>query len=281
MMNFGSLRFCLGLLFCFCVLSNTALASFHKELWLKWQVNNPLSQAAIDHCEWQNFLDRFVLTNSEGINLVNYPKLTYEDHQLLQRYIDRMSKIQIERYNRREQLAFWLNLYNALTVKTVANYYPVSTIQEIKSFPGLFSTGPWGTALINVNGTRLSLDDIHNRIIRPIWNDARTHYAINNATIGAPNLSKQAYQSDMLEDQLNQAASNYINSLRGIQIVEGKLIVSKIYEWFLEDFGENEQDVLKHLRYYAEESLRERLQPFKRMNAYLYHWHLNTVVPKP
>ena len=169
-------------------------ASFYKSLWPKWTVNAPLSKKVISHQLWQDFLDHNVITNGEKINLVDYTKVDEKELSLLKAYIENMSEINIDDYNRQEQLAYWINLYNALTVQTVAEYYPIANIQEIRISPGLFSVGPWGANLIFVKKTPLSLNDINNRIIRPIWNDPRTHYTLNNATIGAPNLSKQAYE---------------------------------------------------------------------------------------
>ncbi|MGL6030067.1 MAG: DUF547 domain-containing protein, partial [Legionella sp.] len=219
--------------FIFVVLINDfAYATFHKSLWPQWEVNNPLSTKRISHQPWQKFLDQYLITNDEQINLIDYAHLTPDDLASLNKYIQDLSQVDIDDYNRQEQLAYWINLYNALTVQTVAKYYPVANIQEISISPGLFSVGPWGANLITIKNTALTLDDIHNRIIRPIWNDSRTHYAINNATVGSPNLAKQAYQGALIEQQLNESSREYINSLRGAQVIEGKLIISKVYDWF-------------------------------------------------
>lgn len=255
---------------------NTAQASFHKMLSLNWVVNNPLSKATISHQAWQDFLDRRVLTNQEGINLVDYDHLTADDLKQLDQYIDALAAIQIDNYNRNEQLAYWINLYNALTVRLIAHYYPVGSIEEINVSPGLFSIGPWGKTLVEVENTALSLDEIHNQIIRPIWNDPRTLYAINNSAIGSANLSKKAFLGHEIESQLNEAAANYIHCTRGVQVIEGKLIVSKIYEWFQEDFGQNKQDVIKHLKQYAREPLSSQLKHINNIDSYVYNWHLNT-----
>lgn len=219
------------------LISGLANASFYKNLWPKWEVNNPLSKEVISHKLWQDFLNRRIVTNEENINLVDYAHMTQTDLNLLKDYLKSMSEVNIDNYNRDEQLAYWINVYNALTVQIIANYYPVTSIQEINISPGLFSIGPWGANLITVKDTSLTLDDINNRIIRAIWNDPRTHYALSNGTIGAPNLSRKIYQGNLLEEQLNQAASNYINSLRGVNVIEGKLIISKLYDWYEEDFG--------------------------------------------
>jgi hypothetical protein len=257
------------------LIAGLAHASFHKSLWPKWLVNNPLSTEIISHDEWQQFLEKNVITNDEHINLIDYKKLDKKDVALLKDYIKRMSEIDISNYNRQEQLAYWINLYNALTVSTVANYYPVANIQEINISPGLFSVGPWGANIITVRNTPLSLDDINNRIIRPIWNDPRTHYTLNNATIGAPNLSKTAYQGVILNQQLNDAASNYINSLRGVDVIEGKLFISKLYEWYEEDFGGTKKDVIKHLLQFAKEPLLSQLKHINTIDSYIYNWHIN------
>lgn len=259
-------------------ISVPAQASYNKNLWPQWEMNNPLSKTSMSHHDWQTFLDTRVVTNNEGINLVDYAHLNDDDLKLLKNYIANQSRINISEYNRREQLAYWINLYNAVTVYTVANYYPIGSIEEINTSPGLFSVGPWGAKLVTVNDTPLSLDDIQNRIIRPIWNDSRTHYAVNNGSIGAANLSKQAYQGATIETQLNNAALGYINSLRGAQVIEGKLIVSKIYEWYDEDFGTSKQNVIIHIKQFAREPLINQLNHINTIDNYMYNWHLNSTI---
>ncbi len=258
--------------------ASSVYASFNKSLWPIWEVNNPLSRASIDHSDWQEFLNHRVKTNEENINLVDYAHLTDEDYALLQRYIEKMSKIDIDKYNRNEQLAFWINLYNALTVQIIADYYPVGSVEEISISPGLFSIGPWGKKVVTINGVALSLDEIQNRIIRPIWNDQRTLYAINNGSIGAANLSKQAYRGPTIDAALNEAAFGYVNSLRGAQVIEGALIVSKIYDWFNEDFGGTKHDVISHLKQFAKEPLCNQLKHINNIDNFVYNWHLNSTV---
>ncbi|KTD49691.1 putative Ser/Thr protein kinase [Legionella quinlivanii] len=265
-------------LFLLLFITGNIFASFNKSLWPIWEVNNPLSKAVIQHSEWQEFLQKHLITNEEGINLIDYPNVRETDRLLLKKYIERMSGINISEYNRAEQLAYWINVYNAITVHTVASYFPVNSIDEINISPGLFSIGPWGAKLITVNNISLSLDEIQNRIIRPIWNDSRCHYALNNGAIGAPNLGKQVYTGEKLEQQLNLAAFDYVNSLRGVQVIEGELVVSKIYDWFSEDFGETKQNVINHIRQFAKEPLKHQLKHVNTIDNYVYNWHLNTTV---
>lgn len=272
----SSLRSCLFV--CLILFSNLSAASFYKNIWPQWGVHNPLSKHVISHQEWQEFLSRCVITNDEGINLIDYPHLTEADLETLRHYINRMSKLDLRKYNRNEQLAYWINLYNALVVRMVAEYYPIDTIQEINVSPGLFSVGPWGANVVTVDGTKLSLDDIQNRIVRAIWNDPRTHYALNDGCIGAANLSKQAFQGSTIDAQLHQAAYEYINSLRCIQVIDNKLIVSKIYEWYLEDFGGSQVNLIHHLSQYAEAPLLNDLKHLNSVNSYIYNWHLNSAI---
>lgn len=252
----------------------------NKNLWPVWLPNNALSTEEISHKDWQTFLDNTVTTNNEGINLVNYGSISEKDLNLLNHYINYLSIIHIEHYNRKEQLAYWINLYNALIIKTIISYYPIDSIDEINISPGLFSIGPWGARVAQINHESLSLDDIQNRIIRPIWNDPRSHYALCNGSIGAPNLSKSAYLGNLIDSQLNEAAINYVNSLRGAQIIEGRLFVSKVYEWFHEDFGGGKKNTILHFKQYAKEPLKSQLKHINTIDGYVYNWHLNSVVPK-
>ncbi len=255
--------------------ATVADAALPKVAWPIWVINNPLSEQVISHDLWEQFLEHNVVTNNEIINLIDYAHVSKKDRAALNDYIIQMSHVNIDQYNRSEQLAFWINLYNALIVQTVIHYYPVTTVQEIRISPGVFNLGPWSANLITVKGIPLSLDDIKNRIIRPIWNDQRTLYALNNASIGAPNIGKHAYTGLHLEELLNEAATNYINSLRGVHVIEGKLIISKIYDWYEEDFGGTKHDVIQHITLFAKEPLLSQLKHINTVDSYTYNWHLN------
>lgn len=264
---------------CLVVLTGTVHAAIHKNLWPSFAIHNALSNEQISHKEWQEFLNTRIITNEEHINLVDYAHLSDADFALLKGYIERMAKIDIKQYNRDEQLAFWINVYNALTVQIIADYYPIGSIEEINVSPGIFSIGPWGKKIITINKTPLTLDDIQNRILRPVWNDQRVLYALNNGSIGSPNIGKLAYQGSTLNAALNEAAFEYINSLRGAQVIEGALIVSKLYEWFSEDFGDSNQDIINHLKQFAKDPLKSQLKHVNNIDSFIYNWHLNCAIP--
>lgn len=251
-----------------------AVAAPQKSPWPLWQANNPSSTQIINHLAFQDFLSQYVVTNKEGINLVTYSKVSAKDKNALSAYINQLSSVPIKQYNRNEQLAYWINLYNASIIKTVLDHYPVKSIRDIK-LSGFFNSGPWDAKLVTVDNVPLSLNDIEHRIVRPIWHDPRTHYALNCASYSCPNLSKQVYTGATVNAMLTTAAKGYINSPRGVSVNGKTLTVSEIYDWYQEDFGGNEQDVINHLMRYANPTLKKQLMTFHTISGYDYDWQLN------
>jgi len=173
--------------------------------------------------------------------------------------------------------AFWINLYNALTVELILDHYPVASILDISISPGLFSFGPWDKKLIEVEGEALSLNDIEHRILRPIWRDARLHYAVNCASLGCPNLREVAFTAENTEWLLEQGAHEYVNHARGAEFIDSQLIVSSIYHWFKEDFGDSDRGVIEHLGAFAAPELAKRLAKTRRLSGHDYDWDLNGI----
>ncbi|MFC3226865.1 DUF547 domain-containing protein [Marinibaculum pumilum] len=157
---------CLLLLLALPLLAGFGGLSFNAgpdaELLPHWQAQDAGSTVTVDHAPWQLFLDRHLRPNPVpgGPALVAYGAVTAADRAALRAYIDRLAGIEVTALNRAEQFAYWINLYNALTVDLVLAHYPVATIRDIDISPGLFADGPWGRDLVNVEGRALSLDDI-------------------------------------------------------------------------------------------------------------------------
>ncbi len=239
--------------------------------------HDPASTLLISDLDWSMFLDSYVEPDeASGVNLVNYPAVTALDRARLNNYLDMLQLLPITAYNRDEQLAYWLNLYNALTVNMILDHYPVETIRDISISPGLFVTGPWGAPLATVEGFALSLDDIEHRILRPIWRDPRIHYGVNCASIGCPNLRRDAFRSETVDAMLDAAAREYVNNPRGARVTEqGRLIVSSLYDWFEDDFGGDERSVIEHLRRFAAPALAAQLAGLDRIADDFYDWGLN------
>jgi hypothetical protein len=236
--------------------------------------HDPGGSERVDHDGWDRFLETYVSTDAAGVNRVAYGRVTPADRAALGAYLDRLGRIPVERLARPEQLAFWVNLYNARTVALVLEHYPVTSIRDIRF--GLFDTGPWSEALLEVRGRKLSLNDIEHGILRPIWQDLRIHYVLNCAALGCPNLGGSAYRGVTIEQRMDAAARAYINHPRAVRFdPDGELIASKIYAWFEEDFGGSPGAVLAHLRCYAEPDLAARLAGRERIDDYAYDWSLN------
>ena len=199
--------------------------------------------------------------------------VTEADKNALVSYINRLQDVQVTSLNKDEQLAFWINLYNAQTTRVILENYPVDSIRSIKS-NFLDIKGPWNDKTLTVEGETLSLDNIENRIVRPLFNDPRIHYALNCAAIGCPNLRSQAYKSAGLDAVLDAQARAYINNPRAIKIEEGRVTASRIFLWYKGDYGGSESTVLDHIRQYARPELRQSLEGVTKIDVYEYDWDL-------
>lgn len=247
------------------------------ELWPHWQRHDPTHSGVIDFSAWDALLQRVVVSGDDGINRVDYGALAGREAAALQRAVAEMARIQVGSYGRDEQIAYWINLYNAVTLQVVATHYPVDSIRDIDISPGWFADGPWDAPLVSVEGEDLTLNDIEHRILRPIWRNPRIHYAVNCASLGCPNLAASAYRGGDIEARLDTAAWDYVNHPRGVAIRDGRVTVSKIYDWFLEDFGGSTAGLLAHLHRYAAPALAARLQEIGDIDGTAYDWALNDV----
>ena len=249
-------------------------SSSKPEPWQAWAMHNPKDPKPIDHSNWAKILAKYVYTDKSGLNRFRYSTVTAQDKARLDAYIRTLTSIAITKRARDVQLAYWINLYNALTVKVVLDHYPVKSIRDI-DISGVLSDGPWGKKLASIEGKQVSLDDIEHRILRPIWQDPRIHYSVNCASVGCPNLAKQPYTAANVNTLLDKAARTYVNSPRGFSISNGKVTVSKIYSWFAYDFGDSERGVIDHLNRYASSQRAAELNKIGRISSTQYNWKLN------
>jgi hypothetical protein len=244
------------------------------ELWPKWQTHDATNKRTLDHRVWDEFLKSHVTVGEDGIHRVAYAKAATESKAALYAYLDSLRQAQVHKLNRAEQMAFWINLYNALTVRVVLDFHPVQSIRDINLGGSLFGSGPWDKKLIRIEGEMLSLNDIEHRILRPIWNEPRLHYVLNCAALGCPNLARRAYRAASMEQMLIRAAKAFVNHPRGLTINDGELTLSKIYSWYADDFG-GEQGVLTHLSAYANSDTDTKLMLSNGVSGYEYDWRIN------
>jgi hypothetical protein len=246
------------------------------EPWLMWQVADERNVETIDHSLWQNFLDVAVVRDETlQLNLLRYRALTDKQLALLSDYLAWLQSIDPRSYNRAEQMAYWINLYNALTVKVVLDHPNEDSIRDMGA--GWFSFGPWQDQLAIVVDQPLTLDDIEHRILRPLWQDRRIHYAVNCASIGCPELAASAYTGGNLAVSLTAAEAAYIKHPRGVAFdAQGGLVLSALYEWYLQDFAADEDALLEYLANHSDPATAVRLRAYAGKIGYSYDWSLNS-----
>ena len=243
-----------------------------------WNKYDSANTATIDHGAWQEVLDAYLITDDpSGVHLFDYRALQANtaDRQRLNGYLDYLQELDPRQYARDVQMAYWINLYNAVTVRVVVDAYPVESILQIHKGEAP-DTGPWKEVHATVAGNPLTLDNIEHDILRPVWQDNRIHYAVNCAAMGCPNLASEAFSADNLERLLDQGAKEFVNHLRGVELLDEAFgVTSSIFFWYIEDFGNSESGILEHLRRYAEGDLAEQLEDFDGSLDHEYDWSLN------
>ena len=243
------------------------------DLWHFWDVSDETNAQPIDHGLWQSFLDDYLRAGSDGINRVAYRSVSADHRAELGEYLDSLSSLDPRAYNRAEQFAYWINLYNALTVEVVLRNPKQGSI--LRMGRGFFSIGPWNDPLLTIAGQPLTLNDIEHRILRPIWQDRRIHYAVNCASIGCPNLATAAYTVSNTESLLAAGEAAYINHERGVRFdARGRLELSDIYTWYRDDFAAGESALLRYLAEHHATMSRE-LRAYTGRIRYSYDWALN------
>ena len=251
-----------------------ALFAPKAEIWDRWVAHQSDSSATVDHDAWDEFLKKYVSVHEDGVNRVAYGDVDGAGRSALDNYIRTLTAVSVDTLSRDEQLAYWINLYNALTVKVVLAHYPVDTIRDIDISPGLFSDGSWDKKLIEIDSEPMSLNDIEHRILRPTWRDPWIHYAVNCASIGCPNLQRSAFTGATAGKMLEDAAHAYINDRRGVSVEDSRVVVSSIYAWFTDDFGGDVAGAIAHLKRYVSPEVASALDEADNLED-AYDWTLN------
>ncbi|MCP2670090.1 DUF547 domain-containing protein [Maricaulaceae bacterium EIL42A08] len=227
------------------------------------------------HAPWDTLLASYLSEHPDGVARFDYAALRASDSdtQTLQSYISALEAAQPSQMSDGEAFAYWANLYNAVTVRLIVEEAPERSIRQIRPRP--WSIGPWGMERVTVEGEELSLDNIEHDIMRPRYEAALVHYAVNCASIGCPNLKATAWRAEALQADLEAGARAYINHPRGVTVTEDGLVISRIYRWFREDFGDSEEGVIDHLLTFAEPELAAAIEANPRIDGHAYDWDLN------
>ena len=221
---------------------------------------------SVDHSLYASLLNRHL--QNGAVDYSGFQK----DETLLDRYLEQLAEIDPQSLSADERFAFYVNAYNAWTIKLILSRYP--EIDSIKALGSLFQS-PWKKKLARIDGQLLTLDQIEHDILRKQFGDPRVHFAVNCASQGCPPLQPEPFTGSRLDEQLNRAARAFIND-PDYNRLEGRILwVSKIFDWFAEDF---KNDIIGYFITFAEPPLKDRLQKNRdriRVKYLDYDWSLN------
>lgn len=186
--------------------------------------------------------------------------------------------------SREEKLAFWINVYNAYTLKVICDNYPLKSISELHRgglvWGSLFKTTVWHKKFVKINNETTSLDFIEHKILRAGFNEPRIHFALVCAAKSCPPLRSEAYRAETINEQLNDQARKFLSQpdKNRFDLQKQTATISSIFSWFKKDFGSNSREVLIYLAQYLSQELKEDISA----NAQLwkikytpYDWNLN------
>ena len=230
-------------------------------------IRNSADSKPVTHEIWNGLLKKHV--NADG--WVDY-KGFIRDSAELNRYLKVLETAHPndKTWSRNEQMAYWINAYNAYTVQLIVRNYPVKSIKDIKK--GLaFVNSVWDIQFIKIQGFTYDLNNIEHNILRPIYKDPRVHAAVNCASYSCPKLRPEAYTAARLDEQLNDAMAGFVNDPIRNRISSSKAEISEIFKWFKGDFEQNGQNLRAFLNQFSKEKITDKTDI-----AHLdYNWSLN------
>jgi Protein of unknown function, DUF547 len=220
----------------------------------------------IEHTIWNALVKKHV--NSQG--WVNYKGFITDSAQMNQ-YLSLLKSAHPNNthWSKNQQKAYWINAYNAFTVKMIMNHYPVASIKDIKNGIPFVNT-VWDIKFIEIEGYSYDLNNIEHNILRPVFKDARVHAAINCASYSCPVLRAEAFTPEKLDAQLDDAMRSFLNDTTRNKINAEQADLSKIFDWFAGDFKDNAGSVRKFIRRYVPE-----LTDATEIDYLDYQWQLN------
>jgi hypothetical protein len=227
----------------------------------------------VDHGAWDELLQKYV--DPQG--RVDYGgwQASAADVRALDRYLDGLSSTN-EEGSRDQQLAYWINAYNAVTVKGILREYPTTSIRNHTAV--LFGYNIWKNLKLQVNGKQISLDDMEHQILRKM-NEPRIHFAIVCASLGCPKLLNRAYLPDRIDRQLTSGAQAFFADSGKFRYDarQGTFHLSPILQWFKEDFGSDQAAQLRTIASWLPDEAAARMAAAGMGSIVFldYDWRLN------
>jgi Protein of unknown function, DUF547 len=218
---------------------------------------------------WDQLLSQYV--DDQG--RVDYARWQVEARSVLQDWLQQTSTMKLVELDRNQQLALWLNLYNALVIDQVLAVYPIASIR-----PTILGLPNWlaflrffDRPIYQLDGCTYSLNDIEHGTIRTQFREPRIHFALVCAAVGCPLLRNQAYQPDQVEAQLEADAQRFIRNPAKVRYETPVLYCSKIFQWYQKDFGGTTAGVARFIQPYLGVDLPESVT----VRNLPYDWRLN------
>jgi hypothetical protein len=221
----------------------------------------------VDHRLWDSLLQAHV----SGAGWVDYPGFI-QDSVRLNEYLTLLKNNHPNKKNwdRNERMAYWINAYNAFTVKLIVDHYPVQSIKDIKNGIPFVNT-VWDIKFIEIEEAVYDLNNIEHGILRPKFQDPRIHFAVNCASVSCPKLWNRAYTAEGLDEQLDRAARDFLRDERRNVIAEDRVQLSKIFSWYGMDFKKKGKKLIEYLNQYSP----VQIQPDVEVDYLEYNWNLN------
>ena len=225
------------------------------------------SEKAPSHQLWNDILKR----NVDDKGFVNY-KAIKNDSKSLEKYLKLLSdNPPSKKWNDNEKMAYWINAYNAFTVKLIIDHYPVKSIKDIGSSIQIpFVNTPWQYKFFTIGGEKMKLDEIEHKILRKDFDDPRIHFALVCASYSCPRLLNEAYTPEKLDKQLDMQAKYFLANKNKNEITADKLQLSKYFNWYKGDFTKN-TSLIGYLNKYAPVKINDDAD----ISYKDYNWSLN------
>ena len=224
--------------------------------------------STVNHKIWADLLGKYVKPAG-----VDYSGFKAEEARLDQ-YLKVLEDTDPGKLSRNEQFAYYINAYNAWTIKLILSGYP--GVKSIKDF-GTILKSPWQRKWVRINDEIITLDDVEHKILRPRFKDPRVHFAINCSAASCPPLRPEPYRGQTLDQQLDDSTRSFVNDENSYRLDGNNLFVSRIFKWFSEDFSDG---ALGFYLKYAEGNLKEKLATQKdtfKVKYLHYDWSLNDI----
>jgi len=224
------------------------------------------------------------ILNDYVINgLVNYEKL--KDDKRLDKYLEQLENTNPDNLlTDEDKLAFWINAYNAFTIKFIVEEYPIESINDLH-WGGLYlgsvlGTTVWDDEKIMINGTRLSLNNIEHDIARKKFNEERVHFALVCASLSCPQIRSEAFEGYKLNEQLQDQGMKFFNdeNRNRFNVKTRTAYLSKILDWYDDDFGSSKKEILLYVSQFIDKKIaldiKKNTSQWK-INYLSYDWDLN------